>query len=796
MNANIAWKIAVVLALVATSAVAADYYVAPNGNDANQGTPARPFATLEVARDAARASGAGSNRIVVLPGDYFLVKPLELDTHDNGLTLEAAADGKVTLYGGKRVTGWRPDGDKFWSVDLPGVKEGTWDFRTLIVNGRTAEHARMPETGTFLHRSKFDVASLPAMAGFWARQPTLQERTTMEYDPKDIPPTLDLRNAEVRVYHMWDESLVGVASNDLASHTLTFSGRTTMPVGAFGIQKYVVFNTREGMTRPGQWYLDRSAGRLFYWPLPGEDMAKIPAVAPVFERIIDIGGTSQAPVENVTLRRLAIQATTTPLKPAGFGGMHGYDGALRMECLRHCTIEKIEISNVAGLGIRAANLVDCQICDCDVHDIGAGGVNVNGSSTLVARNHIYRVGLYHPGAAALLAGHESRDAEEKGLRVYRNEIHDVPYCGIIGGGVGQRIEENLVYRVMREAQDGAAIYGNLRHSTVSGNVVRDVVKIGEGFGVSAYYLDEGSRDTVIEHNVSIGIERPTHNHMASNIILRNNVFVAPTNLTLSFQRSSGCIFSGNMVIASGKITINSPNAVKIWTNNVVIHDGLGETGTPQPFMIDDAMPSMPPPTRRSTPVAVVRAPKPPVLDGQIGHEEWPGNRLPIEREPSRWSAGGPPVLANISYDNDCLYVAVDTSLFDPAKLSKGSVWGHDDGAEICIAGEQNTFVVRGFANGTLDSVTNAGASADSAARLGQAVHFAAKPYGAGQGDRKKGWCGEWAIPFDVLGLKPKPGLIVAFNLAVYRAEDDTTLCLEGTRAENWRLDEAATVQFK
>ncbi len=33
----------------------------------------------------------------------------------------------------------------------------------------------------------------------------------MPYDPKDIPATLDVRNAEVRLYHMWDESLVGVA---------------------------------------------------------------------------------------------------------------------------------------------------------------------------------------------------------------------------------------------------------------------------------------------------------------------------------------------------------------------------------------------------------------------------------------------------------------------------------------------------------------------------------------------------------------------------------------------------------
>ena len=43
------------LALVAFAASAADFYVAPDGSDANPGTSAKPFASLERARDAVRA---------------------------------------------------------------------------------------------------------------------------------------------------------------------------------------------------------------------------------------------------------------------------------------------------------------------------------------------------------------------------------------------------------------------------------------------------------------------------------------------------------------------------------------------------------------------------------------------------------------------------------------------------------------------------------------------------------------------------------------------------------------------
>ena len=236
--------------LLAVCAHAADFSVSTS------------LSSLEAARDAARNAGPGPHRILVQPGDYFLTAPLQLDSRDNGLTIEAAVAGKTTLYGGRLVTGWLRDGEKFWYAELPGVKEGTWDFRALVVNGRMPERARMPETGTFLHRTKFDVPWLSSVAGGWARIPTQQELTAMEYDPKDLPATLDVRNAEVRVYHMWDESLAGTSANDTLRHVLTFAPALKSPAGAFGVKKYVVFNTREGMTKPGQWYLDRTAGRV------------------------------------------------------------------------------------------------------------------------------------------------------------------------------------------------------------------------------------------------------------------------------------------------------------------------------------------------------------------------------------------------------------------------------------------------------------------------------------------------------------------------------------------------------
>jgi hypothetical protein len=779
---------------VLTAVLGAEFWVSPQGADGQSGTQDKPLNTVAAARDAARKAGAGPHRVVVLPGDYFLNEPLVLDARDNGLTLEAAVTNSVTLYGGRLVTGWRRDGEALWSAELPGVKEGKWDFRALVVSGRMPERARLPESGTFTHTSVFDVRWLSSVGGGWERKPTQDELTTLCYNATNLPATLDTRNAEVRVYHMWDESLVGVASNDVARHTLHFTTPAKSPAGAFGVKKYVVFNTREGMTKPGQWYLDRAAGRVVYWPLPGEDLTKAQVVAPTLESVVRIAGSAKAPADGITLRGFSVQATTTPLKPAGFGA-GAYDGALNLAYARRCAVEKLEICNVGGQGIQSWNLTACRIEGCHIHDIGACGIRTGGDG-LIASNHIHRVGLYHPSATALNASHTLRDDAPTGFHIYRNEIHDAPYSGMILGGGGHLVEENLISRVMQELQDGGAIYGGVKKCVIRGNVVRDVVKMGEGYGVSSYYLDEGAAECVVERNVSIGVERPIHNHIASDLVIRDNVFIADGDMSLSFPRSRRCAFTGNTVFAPGKITVSPPNAVTVWSNNVLMCKGVDKAGAPQAFSIGDAMPAAAAPGRRTYPFSVARVRQPPVLDGEIGADEWPGSFQSVDREPSRWSASGAPAFVKFAYDDQCLYVAVNVVLFDINRLRKGRAWGRDDGAEVCIAGGAGTFVLRGFAEGSIASVTDAGAPADTAERLGQAARFAAKPYGKTAGDWKSGWRGEWAIPFEALGIRPEAGKKVAFNLGIYRAEDGLWRCLEGSQAENWRLDQAAQIQFK
>lgn len=778
----------------AATASAVTLTVAPDGSDANPGTAERPLASLAAARDAARQAGAGPHRIVVKAGAYYLEQPLTLDARDNGLTIEAAETHCATLYGGRRITGWKQEGDALWAADLPGVKEGAWDFRALVVADRLADRARFPATNTLENLGTWNLRLLPAVAGHWERKPTREEATTMPYKPGDLPPALDIHNAEIRLYHMWAESLVGVVSNDLQRHALILSPAPAWPPGALKRRQYLVFNTREGMTRPGQWYLDRSAGRLVYWPLPGEDMTRLHVVAPTVERVLHIAGTDKAPARNITLRGLTVQAATAPLKLASFGAA-AFDGAVHITLARDCTLEALRIRNVGGVGLKASDLNASRITHCDIADVGACGAVIRAVDTLIAHNHIRHLGRYYPAAAATSMSGDR-------IRIFRNEIHDAPYSGIISGGKGNRIEENLIYRVMRELHDGAAIYGNMDACVIRGNVVRDVVEVGKGFGASAYYLDEGARDCIVENNVAIGVPMPTHNHITRNTTVRNNVFIADRDMTVSFARSVGCSFENNTLCFPGQLRLLQPNGIRSWKGNLLFYEGTDPQGNPRRHTISDAMPKLDPPVRKTRAAVAVRVAQPPKLDGAITPDEWPGDLQNLDREPSRFTTGGAPTLAKFAYDDTCLYVAANVTMFSPAVVSTNAVWGRDDGVEICLAGQTPdgrpaTFVIRGFAGGALRSVTEAGASAEAAARAGRETRFVAQSVpGSGKRPFGRGWRGEWSIPLAALGIRPAPGLKVPFNMAAYYSEFGEWRCWEGTQAENWRLDQAGTLEFK
>lgn len=560
------------------------YYVAVDGCDQWSGELTRPFCTLKRAIEETRKyKDTEHKRIIIREGSYYDVS-VEIKADDSGITIEAISGEKPVFYGGRLITDWKKEANSdFWYSELPEVKTGKWDFRMLSVNGKFSARSRLPEKGRYEHLSKFDVEWLSTSDGGWARKPTYDELTTMNYNPKDLGPWLDIKNAELTIFHKWDESMAGIESHDITTHTFRLSNPCGHPPGAFKYNSYVVWNVREGMTQPGQWYLDRSARKLFYWPMPGENMENIEVVAPTTNIILNITEN----VKDITIKGLKFSVTNTPLMAASFAAIK-MPGALQsLNGMENCLFSDLIIQNTAGHGIKIEGInkfVDIE--NCEVGNTGAGGIvfynnmyEVANNNILVVahydsdkinkevscnitNNYVHNDGLISPSAIAI--GSHYCD-------VSHNEVTNTTYTGISCGGGNVRIEGNIISKAMQVLNDGAAIYVTFcKDGIIFGNVIKDIQQGGESDSTkNAIYLDEQTYNWIVEKNLVINCTQPEFNHMAADNIVRDNIFVSDSYIKMNFIRCKNYKVERNIFYSKGKIMFaGNENAVISCGNNI------------------------------------------------------------------------------------------------------------------------------------------------------------------------------------------------------------------------------------
>ncbi|NLX13479.1 MAG: hypothetical protein GXY44_07480 [Phycisphaerales bacterium] len=530
-------------------------HVAPDGNDDNPGTAAKPFATLRQARDAVRKINQNmtDDIVVILHGGvYTLRETLIFESQDSGtgghkIVYRAARGQTPVISGGKAITGWQPDTDGRWKAqtDLD-------NFRQLYIDGVRAVRARggpLPDAELF---------------GKDGYKTTALEMAEWK-NPKDI---------EFCYQVIWNHTRCKVESitrdGDHASITMLqphFTYARNMEGARIETPSYIE-NALELLDDPGEWYFDRAAKTVYYLPKPGQDMSEARVVVPAIEKLVELRGTLDKPVENIHFVGITFTEADW-LQPSEIGFVN-VQANFRLNWKEpmwrgdHVTaLHNEQIKSPANVVCHAAKGLRFE--RCTFTRLGAAGIDVEFGSQ---NNIIAGCRFYDISGSAIQIGDVTRDDHHpdddrkivKGNAVVNNYIHDccveymggvgvfagytdstiighneicrLPYSGIsVGWGWGEQdagggwegyiipfkydtptpaknncIEYNHIHHVMHPLRDGGAIYtlGNMPGTIIRGNHIHD----NPGLPGGGIYLDEGSGFIEITNNVVYNAQPP------------------------------------------------------------------------------------------------------------------------------------------------------------------------------------------------------------------------------------------------------------------------------------------------
>ena len=553
--------------VAAATLQAAEFHVAPDGSDQFAGTFGQPFATLERARDAVRKlkqdGQAGVGITVYLHGgDYVRTNALELTALDSGtasqpIVWRAYKSESVRLLGGIEQRDFR----NFQGVSDPAIRSRLpesarsnviqLDLRNLgltnlgklvsrgfgrplapshselFFNGRPMTLARWPNEGGFER-----IAGFPESGAqndeHGGRLGKLEDGFLYAGErPRNWKITDDIW---VHGYWAWDwaNSYELVASLDLERHLV----RTAPPRGLYGFrkgQRFYFLNVLEELDQPGEYYVDRASGELYFWPpgpvnvpnpLPRLPLDKWPAPDRARLRGILLSVLEQpllrlTDVSHVTFSGLILEATRSSAVEIRGGASNRIAGCV--------------VRNVGNYGMVIDGRIGHGVQSCDVFDTGDGGVQLRGGDrqTLSAGGHFVdnchfaRQGrwskCYVP--AVLMEG--------VGLRASHNLIQDHPHCAILFSGNDHLIEFNEIHHIALETGDVGAIYAgrdySYRGNRIRCNFIHDTG--GVGMGSMGVYMDDCVSGTEIYGNVFYKVQRAAFLGGGRDHRVINNIFV-------------------------------------------------------------------------------------------------------------------------------------------------------------------------------------------------------------------------------------------------------------------------------
>jgi hypothetical protein len=524
------------------------------------------------AREMKRTGQATEVTIHLSPGIYQLYEPIRLRPEDSGLTIEG--DGAI-ISGGRSINVWKKQG-KFYTADIPDFNGRPIDFRQLWVIRSKETEGRSQEKAM---RAR-DIVDFEQMH----RILTYNKKNQILWVPKNSIPKAILKKAaanssfpEMVLHEMWCTSNLRIKSltpqgdsvavrfhDPEAKIQFEHPWPSPMTPNTGHPSPFYLTNAKELLDRPGEWYYDFRAQKLWYYPRNREDMITgedFTAVYPVIETLIEVIGTADYPVRDITISGVTFSHTTwmrpsekghVPLQAGMYlteayklrpqidrpnnhkldnqGWLGRADAAVELRYAENASFVNCRFEHLGGSGLDF--VVGChrgKTTNCTFRDIAMNGIVVGSfspeglethlpyqpaderevcSGQTIEQSEFYDISNEDWGCVAIAAGYVS------GINISHNTIHDVSYTGIsLGWGWNRdsvcmkdnKVHANLIYNYAQHMYDCAGIYtlGNQPGAVISENVVRDIAKPSYVHDPNHWfylYTDEGSSNITMRDN--------------------------------------------------------------------------------------------------------------------------------------------------------------------------------------------------------------------------------------------------------------------------------------------------------
>jgi hypothetical protein len=521
VNFNFICLLIIALGFFSLSVNATTYYVSSLGNDANSGTnESLPWRSL-----------AKVNSLIPRPGDVILFR--SGDEWSGTITVKASGalgspitygaygtGAKPKIYGSEKISGWVQYSGNIFKASF------SKPITQLFLDGTRMKVARYPNTGYIKisavnSQTQITCNTLPAGINF-------------------VGSKLSIRTNNWRV----DTRTVTAST----ANTLTFDSPASYALTTD--LEFFLCNELQFIDSPGEWYYDSASMSVYFWATAGDSPANHIVRGSVYNNGLDANSKDYIVVQGLDFSQHTEMGISIKGNSATIDNNYVFGN------------ETTGINNVGSYSKITNNKID---------GINHIGIALDGANSNISDNEVLNTALFDNLGLKGMQGYSQVISVSGDINFIRyNSIINAAYNGITWFGLNNIIEYNYIDNVCSILTDGGAIYTyslnvndpGVSGSIVRGNIVQNLPKI-----TYAIYMDQNTRDVLIEKNTvahcqNVGI----FVHIAKNIVVRNNTLFDITRGMRAKGTYGGNSFTNN-IICNIKSTTD-------WYNNVPVNPTL------------------------------------------------------------------------------------------------------------------------------------------------------------------------------------------------------------------------------